>query len=368
MRILLVCSQHWSKFDSYLLDDDAPLTAWQAQFFFWRALKKLGHDVHVFRYTDPTGATRYANRFHTLSERFGFPWNRVYLRAFDHDRSERNKRLCEQVDALSPEVVLVAGGTKLVLPDTIDYIRKKGSMRSALLFMDSPLIAASAEEKVAAGSYDLIAASDKYHAVQWKELMARNAIALPVSGCDPDYHREMPVSDGETITYQSDLCFVGGLIPDKLYRERVKMLESISDLPLSIWTNDKDFVLANPILAPHYRGSAHGLEMVKVISASKIALNNHGCTIQNGGNMRTFEVASIGTFQLIDRYDSNWFNEGKEIVSYSSLEDLRQKISYFLGHQDEREAIAKAGQQRARREHTYEERMRVVLEVLAGLN
>ncbi|MFS8084122.1 MAG: glycosyltransferase [Acidobacteriota bacterium] len=234
--------------------------------------------------------------------------------------------------------------------------------------MDSPLVAASSEEKVAARFYDLIVASDRYHAVQWKELMAREVVALPVSGCDPDYHRAIPMSEKEKSSYESEVCFVGGLVPDRLYRERVEMLESITDLPLSIWTNDKELVLANPKLAPHYRGSAQGLEMIKVIGASKIALNNHGCTIQNGGNMRTFEVTSIGTFQLIDRYDGSWFDEGKEIVSYSNFADLRLKISHFLDQPEKRQCIAAEGQRRAWRQHTYQERMRSTLEILAGLD
>ena len=54
----------------------------------------------------------------------------------------------------------------------------------------------------------------------------------------------------------------------------------------------------------------------------------------------------------IERY----FIPDKEVVLYHSIEELLEKIEYYLHHDEEREMIRKAGQQRTLKEHTYEQR------------
>ena len=49
----------------------------------------------------------------------------------------------------------------------------------------------------------------------------------------------------------------------------------------------------------------------------------------------------------------NEFQEGKEIVMYRSLEDLIEKTRYYLEHEDERLAIAKAGYEKVMRDYNF---------------
>jgi spore maturation protein CgeB len=53
---------------------------------------------------------------------------------------------------------------------------------------------------------------------------------------------------------------------------------------------------------------------------------------------------------------------GKEIVLYTTLDDLVEKVRYYIAHETEREAIARAGYERSIREHTYEKRFRKIFE------
>jgi spore maturation protein CgeB len=65
---------------------------------------------------------------------------------------------------------------------------------------------------------------------------------------------------------------------------------------------------------------------------------------------RTFEIAGCGAFQLIDQERSNYkihFEEGKEIVAFSDVDDFKKKIEYYLKHDDERATIAEASQKKA---------------------
>lgn len=101
-------------------------------------------------------------------------------------------------------------------------------------------------------------------------------------------------------------------------------------------------------------------EMIKIFNQSKINLNLSNASRPGVEQIkgRDFEVPGCGGF-LITGYAENieeYFNVGKEIVCYRDVDDLIDKIRYYLKHDDEREAIANAGYVRVLREHTYEKR------------
>ena len=49
---------------------------------------------------------------------------------------------------------------------------------------------------------------------------------------------------------------------------------------------------------------------------------------------------------------------------HGNLKDLKQKIDYYLTHDDEREAIRLRGHERTKRDHTYVNRWKTILEEL----
>ncbi len=72
--------------------------------------------------------------------------------------------------------------------------------------------------------------------------------------------------------------------------------------------------------------------------------------------MRDFDGPMSGSLYVThdnpDLYD--FFEVGKEIVTFRSRKDLAEKLGYYLKHVDEAEEIAIAGRRRAEREHTWE--------------
>lgn len=94
---------------------------------------------------------------------------------------------------------------------------------------------------------------------------------------------------------------------------------------------------------------------------SKICLN---VALNDDVNMRCFEVTGSGGFLLTNRIPSleELFVDGKEIVMYDSMDDMIEKAKYYLEHDEEREAIAKAGYERAMRDHQMSMRVDVMLE------
>jgi len=58
------------------------------------------------------------------------------------------------------------------------------------------------------------------------------------------------------------------------------------------------------------------------------------------------------------------FEPGKEVVTYHNAEECAELIQYYLEHHEEREAIARAGQERTLREHTYYQRMQELVDIV----
>jgi len=104
-------------------------------------------------------------------------------------------------------------------------------------------------------------------------------------------------------------------------------------------------------------------DMVDVINSYKIHLN---CNISNDINYRTFETTGCGTF-LLTNYTpglEKLFDIGKEIVVYNDLNDLDNKVRYYLENDEEREKIAKAGYERSKKDHTYFERTKNLIDII----
>ncbi|MBU2101495.1 glycosyltransferase [Patescibacteria group bacterium] len=81
---------------------------------------------------------------------------------------------------------------------------------------------------------------------------------------------------------------------------------------------------------------------------------------------RPFEITGSGGFCITGGADDteNYFEPDKEIVVYKDTEDLIKKVRYYLEHDEERKTIAKAGYERALREHAYGERLEKIFEEL----
>ena len=74
--------------------------------------------------------------------------------------------------------------------------------------------------------------------------------------------------------------------------------------------------------------------------------------------LRDFEVPLAGGFYLVERVGEyeEFFRSGVEVETWATLEELTDKIRYYLSHDAERKRIASAGRQRAVAEHTWDKR------------
>jgi spore maturation protein CgeB len=129
----------------------------------------------------------------------------------------------------------------------------------------------------------------------------------------------------------------------------------------------EDWPAGSPVRR-RYHGEAWGLDMYRVLATARISLNRHIDVAETyANNMRLYESTGVGSLLLTDakRNLGELFEVGAEVVAYADADDLVRKIDHYTSHEDERRAIAAAGQRRTLAEHTYAQRMRDLVGILA---
>lgn len=111
----------------------------------------------------------------------------------------------------------------------------------------------------------------------------------------------------------------------------------------------------------HFIGKAWPAEMARIYGRAKIVVN---ACVNRDVNMRVFEAMASGALLITDEAEGleDLFQDGRHLVIYRRDEDLFERIAYYLEHEEERAAIARAGQGRVFAEHTYTHRIRTMLE------
>ncbi|MFP4084096.1 MAG: CgeB family protein [Desulfonatronovibrio sp.] len=203
---------------------------------------------------------------------------------------------------------------------------------------------------------------------QLKSIGVENTLYLPMAA-DPDFHKPLQLGTVERTKWGSDLSFMGAGYPN-----RRRAFKSLTGYDLKIWGTEWD---GDSMLAPHVQMSGRRItseECVKIFNASRINLNLHSTLDKNqlvkAGdfvNPRTFELASCAAFQLVDHRElmSELFAPD-ELATFSDMQDLREKIDYFLAHPQERRVFSLKARERVLREHTYEHRMKALVDFAAS--
>lgn len=358
MRILFVASIHHPE---ALRGADFLFPPTMSQHFWEKALRKRGHTLDAFYRSDPVlrllpaRTQRHSERI-TPRKLVEAAINRIPPEV-NPDLRLRNRRLIDRARAFQPDVLWMVGDNTVITPSTLAAIKRETGCRIVYASGTSPIVFSHAIDRRAARLYDLVLVSDYYHGIQWMELGASRMAALPIAACDPDFHRPYALTDAERATLACDIAFVGTLVPDHLYSRRVKALEALRDFDLGIWSVH-DLPAS---LKPFYRGKALGEDMERILSAAKICFNTHGDFVHYGGNLRLFEVAGAGVFQITDDLPGTrqWFPDVEGIPTitvYNSPDDLRREVAHYLTHDDERRAIAANGQRHVYAHHTYDHR------------
>lgn len=267
------------------------------------------------------------------------------------------ERIAARADHFRPDMILALAQAPLA-PAVIERLKK----------LDIPIIFWFVENHRATPYWKTVAPHyDYFFAMQKGEFLddlaragARYAAYLP-QAADPAVHHPAKIPQAQMEKYGSPLSFMGAGYPN-----RRKFFAGLLDLPLAVWGTEWDL---NTPLGQRVKNANRRMapeEYVKVFLASGINLNLHSSLSHPGidpimdfVNPRTFEIAACGAFQLTDHRSElpEMFKIGEEIEVFHTVEELRDKIAYYLPRPDEREKIAKAGMRRVLKEHTFVHRL-----------
>lgn len=228
----------------------------------------------------------------------------------------------------------------------IDPVRYKIDLR----WMDAPKVYYAIDSHVAlhehryfahVQEYDYVFVAHRDDIPKYKEIGCSKVYWLPLA-CDPEIHRwwKLPT--------KYDLVFIGKIPPGS---ERERIIYGLQQKLRKL----KFFV-----------GRKYLHDMARTYSQSKLVLNK---SLRGDLNMRVFETLGCRRLLLTDRIANGLeelFTDGKHLVIYDSLEDLSEKVQYYLEHSDKREKIASAGQKEVYEKHTYLHRAEEILEVVLG--
>lgn len=236
----------------------------------------------------------------------------------------------------------------------IDTIKKINPSPIVLWFPDA--ISNFQKSMFFIAGYDYLFFVDKYIVEKLKAEFNLNIHYLPQC-CNPNKHNKVELIDQDITTYSCDITNAGNLYPSRaaLYKHLLNYNVKMWGSPPAIWLKlpELDKIIMNK--------SVHNKEKSKAFMAAKIVLNNLHPAVINGVNKRTFEIPACGGFQITSHRDAinELFEVGKEIVTYTDLNDLKYKIDYYLKSENEveRKQITEAGYQKAIQEHTYEKRL-----------
>ena len=213
--------------------------------------------------------------------------------------------------------------------------------------------------------YDVFAVIQKNPFLEeLRAIGVENALYLPLAAL-PDFHKRQDLSPEEREEFEATVSFLGAGYPN-----RRRAFKELIQPGFKIWGTEWE---DEPELAPYLQRDGARMsseEAVKVYNASTININLHSSVVADvlvgkGDfvNPRTFELASSQVFQLVDQRGlmDELFGPD-ELARFTSLEDLREKIQYFLANPHERDAYIERAHQRVIQDHQYTHRMKTLLD------
>jgi len=112
------------------------------------------------------------------------------------------------------------------------------------------------------------------------------------------------------------------------------------------------------------------MKCIRVFWPNKYSTNSISYHFRNTpcyqASPKIYEVLACKSFVLVDR---QWdvfrlFEDGTHLVGFDEIEDLREKINYYLRHPGEREKIAGQGYGKILEKHTYKHRIKEMLSAI----
>lgn len=278
---------------------------------------------------------------------------------FYHVPRGTDSAFVKMIETTSPDILLVVGFLfRFVSPALAAKLKRERQFSLLLYDTDSCNFYSRRREFVfflerELPVYDRIFSFSRVTTDLFRQTLGFDAVYFPF-GAKP-----IP-AEPDPVVSDIDVLFVGSAD-----LRRVLLLEKIRDR-VSIY--GKRWERHGALMSPQLRGRLNsrevwGAELHAVLRRSRIVLNitrSDFYAAETGLNLRIFEALAAGCFLLTDYCDElrGLFRLGEEIETYRSSDELREKVDYYLRHEDRRMAVAARGYERFCRDFTWQARVR----------
>jgi spore maturation protein CgeB len=317
-------------------------------------LTGMGHDVKHFEPGFRSG------RF---DSRFGRRLDQV--RSVIHSSSDslpavrgrRMRSLWQVAEQDTLDVVIVCHD--FLWPDEVTELKRRTGAAIAMWFPDH--LANFGKGFFMNAPYDALFFKDPYIIHMLAGVLDSPVYYLPEC-FNPEKHF-LPESEVPGEEYQCDITTAGNS-----HSWRIASYKHLASYDVKFWGPLAPLWMpTGPVTAMHQGRLVLNQDKARAFLGAKIVVNNLHFGEIWGLNVRAFETAGIGGFQMIDWRPGlgQLFEDGKEIVCFRNINELRDSVDYWLSHPEERLEIANAGKKRAHAEHTYQLRLSMLLDTLA---
>lgn len=302
---------------------------------FRQSMVRLGHQVSTFYYDD-------------------------YL----SDAKSLQAKLIEIADEISPDLIFFCLYRDQFSVDTLDFLKSK--YRTINWFGDDQWRFSNFTSKYAP-HFTYCITTDDFAVEKYKEIGIENVLLSQWAALDVD----VPAAVDSDYLY--DVSFIGGVAPTRKW-----IVSEFKKAGLNVHTFGHGWP-SGPVslekMSDIFRRSKINLNLSNSINYDLRFLLNHPknipYAIKSAKNVsqvkaRNFEIPYFGGFQLTEYLPSleNYFEIGREIACYSSIDEAIQLAQHYLKNNKVREEIKTKAIARARSEHTYQHRMAKVLSQL----
>ncbi len=322
------------------------------------ALKALGHRVEVFAAPEFQSASNAIDRLHVSAEKHDFLKNTF--------ATMLSEAVYAKAEAFAPDLVLAMAQAPLTRAVLKRF--EKDNIPTAMWFVEDYNLFTYWRAYANYYKHFFVIQKEPFLSLL-KEGGHESAHYLPLAAL-PSFHKKLELSPQETIKYGADIAFLGAGYANRRYEFR-----RLTSYNFKIWGSDWE---GDSFLAAYLQNNGERVDpktSVKIYNSTKINLNLHSNinpvnqTMGDFVNPRTFELASMQAFQLVDKRSlmAELFElegENKELATFEKFEEVPALIDYYLANPNEREQISQRTHARILAEHTYEKRMQTMLNII----
>jgi spore maturation protein CgeB len=301
----------------------------------------MGHEVEPLGSTYPARSSKIGALFMQFAESSRALTQRL------------QSRIVAGAKSANCDVVLAVEGT--LSPESVERLKGNGSA-VALWFGDA--VSDLGRQLMFLADYDLVCFKDSELVRRARAALGGNVIYLP-EACNPSWHQPCDVMTEPVV-----------VVAGNMHAFRMRLLERLArvGIPLQIYGPPWASWLRSDVLWPSYSGryiARH--DKARVFRSAGVLLNTLRPGEMASVNCRLFEAAGCGAAVLTEvRPDlCGLFEVDAEVAGFETFDVLIDRIRWMLDHPAEARVMGDRAATRAQAEHTYDQRLGMLLTALS---